>query len=69
MFAERVRRKGALDPAAEKQIDAEAIALTWRKSQLHTRVLLCQEAGASVFLARHDTLTNDSIIQLMSEAA
>lgn len=69
MFAERIKRKGVLDPDAEKQIDAEAVALTWRKSQLHTRVLLCQEAGVSPFIARHEVLTNDSVIQLMSEAA
>jgi len=69
MFAERIRRKGVLDPDAEKQIDAEAVALTWRKSQLHTRVSLCQEAGVSPFVARHDTLTHADIIQLMSEAS
>lgn len=68
MFAERVNRKGALDPEAEKEIDLAAVANTWRKSQLPARVSLCQEAGVSPFVARHDTLTHPDIIQLMSEA-
>lgn len=69
MFAERIARKSVLDPEAERAIDQAAIALTWKKSLLATRVSLCQEAGVSVFLARHDALTNADVMQLMSEAA
>lgn len=69
MFAERIARKGALDPDAEKRIDQEAVALTWRKSKLATRVALCQEAGVSVFAARREVLSSEPVMQLMSESA
>src|SRR5882672_11735680 len=45
MFAERIKRKGTLDPESERQMDKESVSSSWKKKQLSTRVSLCQEAG------------------------
>ena len=52
MFAERVIRKGSLDPEMEETIDRAAVMRKWGKSAIRHRVAHCREAGVSIFAAR-----------------
>jgi len=52
MFAERVRRKGSLDPEGEHQLDAAGVLRSWQSTGLLGKMVLCREAGVSIFAAR-----------------
>jgi hypothetical protein len=52
MFAERIERKGSLDPEQEIEMDRKASRLTWNKSRLVSRYRYCKDAGVSIFAAR-----------------
>jgi hypothetical protein len=68
MFAERIKRKGSLDPDMEVNINARAIQTKWRKSTTRARVEYCRESGVSVFAARRDTLPpGDKIREVMGD--
>lgn len=68
MFAERVKRKGSLDPEAEAKIDASAIQRHWCQCELMGRMLLCAEAGISIFAARRNKMPdNADLVALISE--
>jgi hypothetical protein len=67
MFAERIKRKGALDPESEAEIDAGSIANSWHKMSLAVKVGLCKEAGISIFVARRKDPTHELIVELLSE--
>lgn len=69
MYAERIKRKGSLDPEAEDVQNRKAIWRTWKTRSLISRVNLCHEAGVSCFLARHDYPKHERLVALMSEAA
>jgi hypothetical protein len=72
MLAERVSRKGSLDPESEKSMDINSVRKTWKRSELLARIRLCSEAGVSIFASRHDTLPDGDvgrkIFELLSES-
>lgn len=69
MFAERVERKGSLDPEGEALMDSAAITKCWRFKSIAARIGLCREAGISIFMARRAAPTHELLIELLSEAA
>ena len=52
MFAKRIAAKGSLDPASEAAIDQKSIRHTWNSSTMLSKILMCSEAGISLFSAR-----------------
>lgn len=52
MFAERVERKGSLDPENEARVDRKSIKHSWRMFALLARITVCRDAGISIFAAR-----------------
>lgn len=69
MFAERVERKGSLDPEAEVQLDRAAVTKCWHFKSIDARIGLCREAGISIFAARREAPTHELLVELLSEAA
>lgn len=67
MFAERIRRKGALDQEMEQRFDMDGIVKTWRCTSLANKVSMCREAGISIFAARLKDPVHPSMIQMLSE--
>jgi hypothetical protein len=68
MFADRVKRKGSLDPEGEKQLDVSHSQRQWKMSTIESRVQLCQEADVSIFAARRNTIP-DALIESLSEVS
>lgn len=54
MLAARVKRKGSLDPDREDEINERGVRTQWERSELYGRMLLCRDAGVSVFAARNE---------------
>lgn len=67
MFADRVRRKGSLDPDGERQLDITHSQRQWKMSTVEARIKLCKEAGEPELSAQSDTIP-DSLIELLSES-
>lgn len=67
MFAERIKRKGSLDPEAERQLNWDTIVRIWRLMSLRGKVEICNEADVSIFAARRENPTHESLIELLSE--
>jgi hypothetical protein len=62
MFAERISRKGSLDPELEAQMNERAVDNRWKKSTIPTRVQYCQEAGVSIFAARRNEVPKSDLL-------
>jgi hypothetical protein len=69
MFAERIKRKGSLDPDGERQLNWDAIVKIWHLMATPGRIQLCREANVSIFAARRQDPTHESLIELLSEAS
>jgi hypothetical protein len=52
MFAERVKRKGSLDPEQEERMCYVEVHKRWHLAKLHLKAAYCHEAGISIFAAR-----------------
>lgn len=68
MFAERIKRKGSLDPALASQLNWDAVVKLWHFMKLPSKISMCHEAGVSIFAARRKDPTHESLIALLSEA-
>lgn len=66
MFAERVTRKGSLDPDGERELDHSHSQRQWKVSTIAARVSLCREGGVSIFASRRDMIP-DELTELFTE--
>jgi hypothetical protein len=71
MFARRVAADGSLDPESEVRLDAEAMDHRWHRMNRRARILMCAEAGVSIFLSRAKDFPaqNEELTDLLSEAS
>jgi hypothetical protein len=66
MLAERIKRKGSLDPDMEQRMREEGVQRAWKQASLKRRVNYCRESGVSIFAARRST-PPESVAEALTE--
>lgn len=72
MLAERVLRKGSIDPPMEVKHDGECVRQGWGNMSNRQKILMCLEAGLPWSVAKNRTFPehlpdSDSLYRLLSE--